>query len=96
MVAPESSTTEKYCPLEGRKCQLSIPWLHGGIPVVGWCILLEGGGRQDSSQQACRPVKKGKEPSASPKKLWDVDCEILTTIFSLSLMVFLSMEDGNK
>ena len=89
MVAPELSTTKKYGPPEDRKFQLSIPWLLCGILVVGWCIPLEGGGRQDSSQQACRLVEKGKWPSTSPKKLWDVGHEILTCVFSLSSMVFL-------
>ena len=68
VVVPESSMTGKYGPLEDRKCQLSILWLLCGIPVVGWCIRLERGSRQDLSQQACRPVRKGKQPSASPKK----------------------------
>ena len=84
MVMPESSTIRKYGPLEDSKCQLSRPWLLCGILVVGWCIPLEGGGRQNSSQQACRPVRKGQQPSVSPKTLWDVHCETLTSVFSLS------------
>ena len=95
MGAPESNTTGKYGLLEDRICQCSILWLLHGILVVGWCIPLEGGGRQDSSQQACRPVEKVKQPCTSPKKVWDVGHEILTGVFSLSLTVFLSLEDGN-
>ena len=57
---------------------------------------LEGGIRQDSSRQACRPVGKGKQPTASPKTLWDVGHKILTGVFSLALMVVLSLEDVNK
>ena len=87
---------QEVWPLEDRKCQLSMPWLHCGILLVGWCIQLEGGIRLDLSQPACRQVEIGKWPSATPPTLWDVDCEILTGIFSLSLMVFLSLEDGNK
>ena len=72
MVVPELSTSEEYGPLEDRRCQLSTPWLLYGIPAVGWCIPLEAGSRQDSSQQAADQWKKDSGNLLHPKtcEMW--------------------------